>query len=329
MEARVGLFLGKFAPFHKGHQYIVETALKEVDKLIVVIYGCPETTGIPLSVRAGWIRNLYPSVSVIEAADGPTEVGYTHRIKKMQEDYILKLLGDKKVTHFYSSEPYGEHMSIALDAKNRTIDLKREKVPVSGTRIRDNPYKNRQYVDPVVYKDMVANIVFMGGPSTGKTTIAEALAKKHNTLWMAEYGREYWDKNHVERRLTLKQLLEIAEGHIEREDELLLKSNRYLFTDTNAITTYLFSLYYHGKADSRLKKLAEECVSRYDFVFLCDTDIPYDDTWDRSGDVNRKDFQEQTIAYLREHNVSFITLSGDLMKRMKKVGSVLKGFKKC
>ncbi|WP_292760680.1 AAA family ATPase [Nostoc sp. NOS(2021)] len=34
----------------------------------------------------------------------------------------------------------------------------------------------------------------MGAPSTGKTTIASQLAKEYNTVWMPEYGREYWEK---------------------------------------------------------------------------------------------------------------------------------------
>lgn len=35
----------------------------------------PETTTIPLPVRAEWIRRLYPAVEVIETWDGPREVG--------------------------------------------------------------------------------------------------------------------------------------------------------------------------------------------------------------------------------------------------------------
>ena len=41
-----------------------------------------------------------------------------------------------------------------------------------------------------------------------------------------EYGREYWDKNQKDRRLTPKQLVEIAEGHIQREDAKVLGANR-------------------------------------------------------------------------------------------------------
>ena len=52
---KTGLTLGKFAPLHKGHQYLIETALGEVDELMVLIYESSVTT-VPLSVRAGWLR---------------------------------------------------------------------------------------------------------------------------------------------------------------------------------------------------------------------------------------------------------------------------------
>lgn len=63
----LGLTLGKFAPLHKGHQLMIETALQEVDELIVVIYET-SVSPVPLHIRANWIRRLYPSsVRVIEA----------------------------------------------------------------------------------------------------------------------------------------------------------------------------------------------------------------------------------------------------------------------
>lgn len=74
--------------------------------------------------------------------------------------------------------------------------------------------------------------VLLGAPSTGKTTIAELMAKEYSTVWMPEYGREYWEKHQIDRRLTLEQLLEIAEGHLSREEKLLYEANKYLFTDT-------------------------------------------------------------------------------------------------
>lgn len=323
MNRKRGLILGKFAPLHQGHQLLMETALSEMDEVITVIYDCPEITNVPLNIRADWIEKIYPNIQVIKAWDGLTEVGDTPEIKQKHEDYIINYLKIQGITHFYSSEFYGEHMSLALGAVNRLVDYHRSRVPISGTQIRNNLFKFRQYLHPWVYRDLITNIVFLGAPSTGKTTIAAQLAEEYNTVWMPEYGREYWEKHQINRRLSLVQLEEIAEGHLEREEALLEKANQYLFTDTNAITTYLFSLSYHNQAAPKLVELAQQAASRYDLVFVCDSDIPYDDTWDRSGEENRKIFQKQIINELIIRKIPFFLLQGELETRIKYVKSIL------
>jgi NadR type nicotinamide-nucleotide adenylyltransferase len=299
-----------------------------MDEMVVIIYDSSDTTTVPLAVRSGWIRSLYPTVQVIEAWDGPTEVGYTPELMRAHERYVIDFLGVDRVSHFYSSEPYGEHMSSALDAFDRRVDEARERVPISASEVRSDPFAYRQYVHPLVYRDLIVNVVFLGAPSTGKTTLAERLAQEFDTQWMPEYGREYWERYQVNRRLDQEQLVEIAERHIEREDSLLEKSNRYLFTDTNAITTATFARYYHGRVDSRLAALADRATARYDVVFVCDIDIPYDDTWDRSGEVNRAVFQRQVIGDLNERKVPFIMLYGNLAERISRVGRFLSRFRK-
>lgn len=325
---KTGLTLGKFSPLHCGHQLVIETALREVDRLLVMIYDSPETTSIPLPVRSAWIKQLYPQVEIVEAWDGPAEVGYTPEIMRLQETYILTRLKGQRITHFYSSEPYGGHVSIALGAENRTVDPARSAVPISGTRIRANPFLSRQFLPEVVYRDHITNVVFLGAPSTGKTTLAQALAKDFNTVWMPEYGREYWETHQIERRLTLQQLVEIATGHLERENAALLQARDYLFTDTNVLTTRIFSYYYHGSAAPELETMALQHAGRYDLVFLCDIDIPYHNTWDRSGEVNRATMQKQILADLHCRKIPFIVLRGNLNARKNQVKQILASYQK-
>lgn len=328
MSIKHGLTLGKFAPFHKGHQYLIETALLEMDEVTVIIYDSSQITSIPLSVRANWIRKIYPDVNIIEVWDGPEEVGNTPEIKKKHEDYILNHLKLKGITHFYSSEFYGDHMSLALNAVNRVVDASRKNVPISASTIRQEPFTYREYLHPLVYRDMILNVVFLGAPSTGKTTIAQKLAQEYNTIWMPEFGREYWEKNHQNRRLSLEQLVEVAENHLNHEETRLLQANHVMFTDTNAITTYMFSLYYYHKALPRLIDLANQAAGRYDLVFLCGIDIPYDDTWDRSGVTNRRIFQKQIIDDLTIRKIPFFILQGNLQTRIANVKTILERYQK-
>lgn len=324
----VGMTLGKFAPLHRGHQLVIETAIAETDHVIVVIYDAPEVTRCPLPIRAGWIKELYPGAEVILAWDGPREVGHDPAITRRHDEYLRRLLAGKGVTHFFSSEFYGDHVSRALGAVDRQVDSDRETFPISGTKLRDDPYRYRQYLDPVVYRDLITKVVFLGAPSTGKTTLAQHLAIQHNTLWAPEFGREYWEKHQTNRRLSPEQLVEIAEGHRQREVALSLNANRYLFIDTDATTTCQFSLDYHGSVHPRVAALADECSQRYDLFFLCGTDIPYDDTWDRSGKVHRDRFQTKIEADLLARGTPFVLLTGCVEQRSNQVNRVLSEFDK-
>lgn len=326
MPMKTGLTLGKYSPFHKGHQHLVETAISEMDHVIIVIYNSPETTNIPLQIRADWIRKLYPNVEVIEAWDGPTEIGNTSEIRKLHEDYLLKKIGNKNISAFYSSEFYGDHVSSALKAENRTID--RKAIDISGSRIRNNPFKYKSFVNPFVYKDFITNVVFVEAPSTGKTTISKKLGEIYQTQWMPEYGRSYWEEHNVNKRLTGKQLLEIAKTHLIQENQLIYESKEYLFADTNATTTYMFGKYYHGEVLKELEDLALYSEKRYDLWFLCEDDIPYEDTSDRSGKQNRAWFQLQIESDLKVRRIPYIKLCGDLNHRIAHVKTILSKYSK-
>jgi NadR type nicotinamide-nucleotide adenylyltransferase len=323
-----GLTLGRYAPLHRGHQLVIEAALREMDEVVVVIYDRPGRTPVPLHVRAEWIRRLYPRVMVIEVSDGPAGVGNAPEIGRQQEEFILNGLGISGITHLYSSERDGDRVSAALGAVNRLVDPDRSVVPISSSAIRGDPWRYRRYIDPVVYRDLITNVVLLGAPATGKTTLAERLATEYHTAWMPEYGREYWERNQVDRRLSPHQLVELAEIHLEREERMLNDADGFLFTDTNAITTWMFSLYYHGMALQRLSDLADEAVTRYDIFLLCDIDIPYDDSWDLSGEVSRRELQNQIVLDLVARGVPFHRLQGDLESRVAQVREIVGGFVK-
>lgn len=321
---KTGLYLGKFAPLHKGHQYVIETALDEVDKLILIIYDEPEVTDIPLSTRTEWIRDLYPDVDVIQAWGGPDEEGYTEELKNAHEEYVESLLPDDvRIDRFYSSEPYGEHMSESLDALDRRVDENREKVPISGTKVRNNTYGNREYVSDRVYRDLITNIVFLGGPSTGKSTLTHRIAEEFGTEYMPEFGREFWEENAVDRRLTKEQLVELAEEHLQRENNKLNETNEYLFTDTNALTTATFSQYYHNEIPDRLWNMARNTHQRYDIHIVCGTDVPYEDTEDRSGEANRQRLQRHTISLLEHFSIPYYIVNGNINERVDQVKNII------
>jgi HTH-type transcriptional regulator, transcriptional repressor of NAD biosynthesis genes len=318
-----GLYLGKFAPFHLGHEFMINEALRTVEKLTVLIYEAPELTEIPLTWRADWIRSFNPEIEVIECPDGPTDVTYEIAGMQKHEKFVMGKLGDRLITHFFSSEPYGEHMSAALGARDMRVDQARKSLPISATAIREDLYAHRKFLNSRVYFDHLVKVVLVGAPSTGKSTLAEKLAEHFKTTYMPEYGREYWELNNVQKRLTPEQLLEIAETHRKRELDVAHEANRYLFIDTNALTTEIFARYYHGDALPRLRELSGETKERYDIVILCGDDIPYDDTADRSGETNRSEFQKATIEELVKRGIEYHEVTGSIQHRISEVSRIL------
>ncbi|TXH77843.1 MAG: cytidyltransferase, partial [Thiothrix sp.] len=269
--------------------------------------------------RIAWVQTLYPQVEVLAAHDGPKETGYTEAIMRAQEAYILQVLGGRRVTHFFSSEPYGKHVSEALQVLDMRVDMAREIVPISATRIRADWNLAQQYLAPLVYQSLVQKIVLLGAPSAGKTTLAQALAAALKTEWVADYGRTYWEEHQVDRRLEPEELVTIARTHIQLEDAAALKAQRYLICDTNAFTTWHFAHYYHGFALPELSELAAQCWQRYAQVWVCDIDFPYADTWERSGEVNQREFQQFILQYLNEQQIPYRMVSGSVTERVKQV----------
>lgn len=150
---KVGFTIGKFAPLHKGHQFLIETALKEMDKFIVVIYET-NLIDIGLEKRAEWIKSLYPNVEIRYAINPPSKYGLDEESVNVQMEYLSKIISDINPTHFYSSEEYGRCVADYLNINDRRIDSKKEVVPVSATQIRNDLDKNKKWIENIVYNDL-------------------------------------------------------------------------------------------------------------------------------------------------------------------------------
>ncbi len=320
MPKKRGLLSGKFAPLHRGHQFLIETALAEMDEVFILLYDVPQITRIPLMVRAGWIQDLYPEVHLLEIWETPLDSSPVPALSPQ----CMEMIKAREITHFYSNEM----TEWITGVEKRIVDPARRVAAISSAAIRNDPFTYRDYLHPRVYRDLITNIVFLGAAATGKSTLASCLAQEYNTVWMPEYGREYWEQSHENPPLSPGQLVEIAQGHIRREEALLCQANRYLFTDNNALITYMFSLEYHGMAAPQLAELAEQAASRYDLVFLCDADIPCLQTGCHSSPTHRQAFQKQLINHLLLRKLPFFRLGGDLKKRLQTVKKVLAAHQK-
>lgn len=151
---KVGFTIGKFAPLHKEHQFLIETALKEMDEVYVVIYET-DIININIEQRAQWIKQLYPKVNIIYAYNSPKKYGLDKESVEIQMNYLSKLIKGVPVTHFYSSELYGEKVAEYLKIENRLVDLERKNIPISATLIRKDYLKESEYIEKFIYSDII------------------------------------------------------------------------------------------------------------------------------------------------------------------------------
>ena len=155
---KVGFTIGKFAPLHKGHQYLIEKGIKEMDKFYVVVY---ETKLIKntLEERAKWIKDIYPEVEILYAKNPPSKYGLDKESVKIQTDYLKNIIKNIPVTHFYSSEPYGKYVAEEFKIQDVQVDRKRKKYSISATKIRQNMEINKKYLEKEVYEDIKGKVV--------------------------------------------------------------------------------------------------------------------------------------------------------------------------
>lgn len=148
-----GFTIGKFAPFHKGHQYLIETALKDMDEFYVVVYDTPEF-GIDIETKVKWINEIFPNVKILKAYNSPKQFGLDEISVKIQMEYLSNIIKDIRFTHFYSSERYGKYVAKYLNLGNIIVDQDRKKYPISAKDIRNNIDNKKEYLNDIVYKDI-------------------------------------------------------------------------------------------------------------------------------------------------------------------------------
>ena len=155
-------------------------------------------------------------------------------------------------------------------------------------------------------------VVLFGPESTGKSTLAEALAKQYNTIFVPEYMRHYlqhkWDQQRAS--CTKDDLLPIAQGQMKLENEMVQLAREVLFCDTNLLQAKVYSeIYYDGYCPAEIERYAKKNI--YDLYFLCGIDVPWvaDDLRDKP---NERAFMFETFKRtLEAQNLPFVVLKGN------------------
>ena len=157
-------------------------------------------------------------------------------------------------------------------------------------------------------------ILILGPESTGKSTLAEKLAKHFAEPWVPEVAREYLEK--LERPYAFEDLLQIGKKQMRTEDELAMQAQNYLFCDTDLRVIHVWSQHRYGKVDPWV--LEELARRTYDLILLCAPDLPWqaDPLREHPELEMRQQFFEIYKQLSQASGIPWILISGDTDKRL-------------
>jgi HTH-type transcriptional regulator, transcriptional repressor of NAD biosynthesis genes len=307
-----GFTVGKFYPPHRGHKHLINTGRRQVDRMIVMLCHHPSQT-IPAELRNAWLEEIHPDCEIHLVPD------------ELENDsaqwaaFTLKHLGFAPDIVF-TSEEYGHRYAELMGSRHVLVDQERLAVPISATTIRQAPLDHLDFLEPCVRAYFIKRVVLIGAESTGKTTLAQKLAKHYRTGWVAEYGREHWEKKIAGLKITdplpgwtPEEFIHIATEQQQRENLAARSANRVLCCDTNALITGTWFERYMGARSSEVDAIGSR--DKADLYLLTEPDFPFVQDGVRDGENIRRWMHERFASQLQAMNVPWIRLGGLLEHR--------------
>ena len=166
----------------------------------------------------------------------------------------------------------------------------------------------------------VRRVAILGAESTGKSTLAAALAVHYNTVWVPEYLREFVVTHG---RVPFEQdQFGIARVQMEREHAAAARASRFLFCDTTPFMTAIYSGVYWGRVDPQLAAL--DAAYDYALTLVATPDVPWvADGLQRESEAVRLEVHQALIDKLARRGIAYTLLTGAIEQRLPQAQRVL------
>jgi HTH-type transcriptional repressor of NAD biosynthesis genes len=300
-----GFLLGKFLPPHQGHVFLAEFARRHCDSLTILVCSLARDP-IPGALRFAWMRELFPDCRVIPFTEDVPQEPAEH------EDFwtiwraIVQTAHPEPIDYVYASEAYGARLAAETGARFVPVDPLRAAVPITGRAMLADPFAHWAFMPAPVRPYFVKSVCVFGPESTGKSMLAERLARRFGTICVPEYGRTYTDAFGTE--CPPEAFIAIARGHLAATAACARQANRLLVLDTDPVLTAVWSDMLQGWRDPWF-----ETVPTADLYLLCDIDVPWIDDGTRyfPDAARRSAFFARCRAELQRRGLRHVTLSGD------------------
>ena len=320
---RTGLIIGKFLPLHLGHEALIEFGKNNCDRLIVVVCGTPEEE-ISLVERIWRIQEKYKNVNNIYIScintnkeNLPDSIESSREVSKVWAECLnnKKFFGRSGMVNVvFGSEQYISYLAEYMGIDHLIFNEARTIVPISATKIRQNPWLNWHYISKEL-KDLFIDQVCIYGPeSTGKTTLTKELADYYKTAYVPEMARYMidWGNKSMD-DLTIKHLEEF--DNIQRATVKSMRAfcRKFLFCDTDSITTEIY-------ADVLLNKksrLIENQSTNHSLYLLLDIDVNYQPDHQRNLEDKREEMFQRFENELKKRNINYVIVRGQGKDRLR------------
>ena len=155
-------------------------------------------------------------------------------------------------------------------------------------------------------------ICLIGPECTGKTELAQRLARELGALYVPEFARDYAEARG--NSLTAADVELIARGQMANEDAAAARDAERVVLDTDLISTVVYARHYYGACPQWIEEEAHR--RRADLYLLMDTDVDWipDAARDTGGDA-REDLFDAFRAALDEFETNWVIVSGDWEQR--------------
>ena len=160
----------------------------------------------------------------------------------------------------------------------------------------------------------VRRIALLGGESSGKTTLARALAERLGAPWVPEYGRQRWEE--LRQTLSVADLVQVARTQIDWEQAPVARHPDWIVCDTTPLTTLQYCLHDHGNAPPELQAMARRA---YDVSVVCQPDFDFVQDGCRRDDRFRQQQHAWTLVRLAEMGVTPLVVRGSVEARLAQV----------
>lgn len=301
-----GFVFGKFYPFHVGHEALIRFARSKCDELIVLVCVSDREL-ISAEQRLSWFQKTYagdPQIKIQTLQYREDELPNT----SVSSEIVSKLWSERfrkelpPVNLVVTAEDYGDYVARFLGIEHRRFELPKH---ISATMIRNDLQKHWESLNKVAREDLLTKVVILGTESSGKSTLAQYLARRFGGGLVTEVGRDLVPDSAA---CTPHDLEDIAKAHAERIEKEAAQATRVLFIDTDIHTTMSYSEFLFGKQLAVSPEL--RAANKAHLYLYLDNDAPFVQDGTRLDEEQRNALDVSHRRVLEREGIEYQVLRG-------------------